>query len=124
LERAVEVVDVVEDGRGTSSTTSTDFYRPLPLFYLLPQPIQLLEAPPPPLPPRPLAAPPPHPHPPPRGQPLDLPETPGELVVRPGQHGLGIDAELAREIHDREQQIAYLFLNGREWGAGSGTLRR
>src|SRR5207245_6763714 len=86
--------------------------RPLSPLYFVPQLVQLLETRPPDLQP-PLC-----------GQPLDLPEAPGELVVRPRQRGLRVDVELAREIYDGEQEIAYLFLNGREWGAGSGTLRR
>ena len=34
----------------------------------------------------------------------------GEFLVRPPQRGLGIDPQLAREVGDREEQVAHLLL--------------
>src|SRR2546427_2641360 len=44
-------------------------------------------------------------------EPLQRLEPPAELVVRPRERALGIDAELARQVHDREQQIAEFGFN-------------
>src|SRR5207253_11380782 len=59
-----------------------------------------------------------------RRQPLDPLEPPPELLVRPLERSARVDRELAREIHDGEEEIADLFRDARERGAGRGTLRR
>jgi hypothetical protein len=65
-----------------------------PSFYLIPNPVQLLE--------RRLT----NNQPPLRSDPLDLREAPSELRVRPIERERRVNARLSTEIHDREQQIA------------------
>src|SRR5581483_11243466 len=42
---------------------------------------------------------------------FDVIEALRELVDRPAERALGIDLEVAREIHEREEAIAHLFLD-------------
>src|SRR5437899_6004954 len=41
---------------------------------------------------------------------FERPEARTELVVRLAQRSLGLDAQLARQVRDRKQQVAHLFL--------------
>src|SRR5512139_6578 len=50
---------------------------------------------------------------------FELGEAPRELGVRPPEGRFGLDAELAREVGDREEQVAHLLL-----GAPSGDAAR
>ena len=44
---------------------------------------------------------------------FELLETAGELVVGAAKCGFGLDAELARQVRDGEQQVAHLFFGTR-----------
>ena len=55
--------------------------------------------------------------------PLDVREAAGELGTRRAQRGLGVDAQLARQVDDDEQQVAELLASLRVV-VGRGELAR